>query len=312
MTNTEVVANITAQIKDLKAFIDTSFKNLNTTSTTTPTPTPAPAPAPSPTPVPSTSQKVWGAFDPVSFTNLQTLVGKKANIQAIFLSFSDPFPTSLANTLKNNGQTLMIYHENNVEKISAINSGTYDGYLSKFASDAKASGCPVIMSYFHEMNLNEVPWSGALNGVSNVVQAFKHVHDLYANATNVKQAWVMNNVSIPTTIDNTIAKYYPGDAYVDIIGIDGFNFNNPWQSFAQVFNDALSQVSGYNKPIMLTSVGCAEGSLKAQWFTDMFNTIKNNSKIQGFIVFNENKEQNWLINSDAAALTAFKNGLINY
>ena len=36
--------------------------------------------------------------------------------------------------------------------------------------------------------------------------------------------WTMNNDSVPDTTDNEYEDYYPGDAYVDYIGIDGFNF----------------------------------------------------------------------------------------
>jgi endoglucanase len=54
----------------------------------------------------------------------------------------------------------------------------------------------------------------------------------------------------------------------------------------------------------------AEGSQKAAWINDAFNVqIPKHPKIAGWIWFNENKEANWLVNSDANSLAAFKAAL---
>jgi len=56
----------------------------------------------------------------------------------------------------------------------------------------------------------------------------------------------------------------------------------------------------------------AAGSQKASWITEGLKLISSDPSIAGFIWFNENKEQNWLVNSDPASLQAFKTGVQNF
>ena len=136
------------------------------------------------------------------------------------------------------------------------------------------------------------------------------MHNLFSGVSNVKWGWAVNNDSVPNTSANAIANYYPGDAYVDYVGVDGFNFGDPWQSFSSVFASSLSQLKTYNKPIYIFSMASADSSQKPAWITDALSQIyATNSGISGWIWFNENKEQNWLVDSSAAALAAFKGGI---
>ena len=123
----------------------------------------------------------------------------------------------------------------------------------------------------------------------------------------------MNNDSVPNTSANSISAYYPGSAYTDYVGVDGFNFDSPWQSFNDIFASALQTISGYGKPIIIFSMASAQGSAKAAWITDALSVqIPRYPGIVGWIWFNENKEQNWLVNSDSASLQAFKTAIQQY
>jgi len=284
-------------------------------ATTTPAPTPVPAPvvtqtpAPAPTTTPSTSGKIWGAYlSDGNLASFESLVGAKADMQAYFYGWGDSFPAS--STLKSQGKTLAIFWEQYGVTLDSIISGAQDAYIKDFADDAKAYGGPVILMPFHEMNGNWDPWDGTVgsNTPAKVVAAWKHVHDLFASATNVKFAWAVNNDSVPDTAENAIANYYPGAGYVDYVGVDGFNFGDQW-TFSSVFSSALSQLKTYGKPILITSMASADGAQKASWITEALNTISSDSSIAGFIWFNENKEANWLVNSNPDALQAFKVGI---
>ncbi|MDX1531405.1 MAG: glycosyl hydrolase, partial [Rhodothermales bacterium] len=67
-------------------------------------------------------------------------------------------------------------------------------------------------------------------------------------AANVAWVWSPNVVSVPDTPDNDMHRYYPGDAYVDWVGLDGYNFGDHhdewhrWQSFAEVFEAPLAEL----------------------------------------------------------------------
>ncbi len=278
-----------------------------TPTTTTPAQTPVPAPT---TSTPTTLE--WGAFSGYSSADLSTLeslVGKQVKLRSIFTNWGDAFPASVGADLKPSNKTLVIFWEQYGVTLDSIIAGESDAYIRKFALDAKNYGGQVILSPFHEMNGNWDPWGGTVgqNTPQKVVQAWRHIHDVFGTVTNVKFAWAVNNISVPDTTANAIAAYYPGDAYVDYVAVDGFNFGNPWQSFDAVFGKALNTVAAYKKPIYILSMASAAGAQKPAWITDAVTVqMKKYPLLRGWLWFNENKEQDWRINSDAATLAAFK------
>jgi mannan endo-1,4-beta-mannosidase len=107
---------------------------------------------------------------------------------------------------------------------------------------------------------------------------------------------------------NRFSDYYPGNAYVDYVGTDGFNFSNPWQTFAQTFDAAVAQLQTYGKPIYIFSTASVASTQKAAWITDGLGThIKTYANVAGWVWFNQNDgTNNFLVNSDANSLAAFK------
>ncbi|MDP3882882.1 MAG: glycosyl hydrolase [Candidatus Staskawiczbacteria bacterium] len=260
-------------------------------------------------------KKFWGAYTgntTVSFLDFQNQVGKKADIQAVFIGWYEKFPINLALPLKQNNQTLVIFWEQYGVTLDEIMSGSTDEYIRQFANDAQAYGASVILAPLHEMNGDWSPWSGVTgeNTPEKVVLTWRHIHDLFSKKnSNIKWAFVVNNESSPDTEENKIQNYYPEDEYVDYVGVDGFNFGEPWQSYADIFSEPLKQLKAYNKPVYIFSMASAQGPEKAVWITDALLKIKNDPQIEGFIWFNVNKEKNWLVSSDAFSLEAFKKSL---
>ena len=86
--------------------------------------------------------------------------------------------------------------------------------------------------------------------------------------------WCPNNTDQPGDAWNNIAAYYPGDQYVDWVGMDGYNWgttaNTSWQSFDAVFSDIYRQLTALTaKPLMIGEFACAEqGGDKAAWISD--------------------------------------------
>ena len=234
-------------------------------------------------------------------------------MNAVFAGWGDTFPWSEAGPLKQKNQTLIIFWEQNGATLDQILGGVSDAYIQDFATATKNYGGPVIIIPLHEMNGDWNIWDGTYgsNTPKKVVLVYQHIHDVFMamNVPNAKWGWAVNNDSVPNTPQNQIGNYYPGTDYVDYVGVDGFNFGNPWQTYSDVFSSALQQLKAYGKPIYIFSMACADGPQKSAWISDALAQIKSDPNIAGFIWFNENKEKNWLINSDSASLSAFKQGL---
>ncbi len=282
------------------------------TATTQPPPAPKPVTPPAPAPISTGMQ--WGAYvgDSVvtDLASFETLAGRSVNIVATFLGFSDSFPSSYSSTIGAKGKKLLIFWEPEIN-YDSINNGSQDAQIKRFAEGAKAYGHEVILAPFHEMNGDWDVWGGTVgsNTPAKFISAWKRLHGIFkaAGATNVKFALAYNNDSVPDISGNQISDYYPGSEYVDYVGVDGFNFGDPWQTFDSIFATPLTKLKTYGKPIYIFSMGSVPGTQKAAWIKDALSVQINKYPLSGWVWFNQNGgDGNWLINSDSASLSAFK------
>lgn len=278
------------------------------------------------TPTTPTTPKTlkWGVYSgwmDGDIKQFETIVGEDPDMMAAFTHWgnANSFPTYMNKYTKDKGRELIIFWEASnyllttndqpAYSYDAIIRGDWDAYIKSFAAAAKSYGGPVILIPFSEMNGNWSPWSGTLNGntPAKAVAGYRHVRTVFGDVPNVKFGWAPNSNSVPNTAENAIEKYYPGDAYVDYVGVDGFNFDSPWQTFDQVFNKPLTILSQYKKPIYIFSFASSAGTQKAAWITDAITKqMPKYPLLEGWNWFNQNKERNWLIWSDDASLNAFK------
>jgi len=208
--------------------------------------------------------------------------------------------------------------------MSAIKSGSQDAFLRKYAQGAKAYGGEVWLRPFHEMNGNWYPWGGTVNGNTPQLckEAWQHMHDIFVQegATNVKFVWSPNIEGVPGYNAKSIPSYWPGEAYVDVICLDGFNFGPgdrmEWRSFQDLFDtpyDTVAKLSA-TRPIIVGEVGCAtKGGDKAKWISDMFRVIPSRfPRIVGVVWFNQKKDRDWRAESSSSSLSAFVAGAQTY
>jgi beta-mannanase len=201
--------------------------------------------------------------------------------------------------------------------LAAIAGGSFDPYLTRWATEVKSWGHLLLLRFAHEMNGNWYPWAEGVNGntAGQYVAAYRHVHDIFqqVGATNVQWVWSPN-----TIMDGApaLSELYPGDAYVNWLGVDGYNWGSSaswasWQTFGQVFGQTLTQLRQLShRPIMIGETSSSEiGGSKAQWIQQFFSGLGANPDIRAFIWFNLNKETDWRIQSSSAAQSAFARGI---
>lgn len=268
----------------------------------------------------------WGAYagwQDNSMLDFESRVGKKVKNYVTFTHWGNEnqFPSHLALTTRDAGKILVIFWEAMDYNASylqsnfsydAINGGAWDEYIASFAQSAAAYAGPVILIPFEEMNGDWSPWSITLNSNNAVkhITAYRRIRNMFRNAPNVKFAWVVNNDAVPDIADNQFENFYPGDEYVDYVGVNGFNFGSPWQTFDQIFKDALNRLALYKKPLYIFSMASAEGAQKAAWIKNALGEeLPKHPEVRGWMWFNEKKERDWRVWSDAESLDAFKASL---
>lgn len=204
-----------------------------------------------------------------------------------------------------------------------IIDGKWDSYIRARGAEFASVGAPIMVRWGHEFNGNWYPW-GIVNNSSNpalYVSAYRHVHDLVvaAGGTNVQWVWCFNNGPTPDAPFNDPAQSYPGDAYVDWVGVDGYNWGlgpswdpagNHWTSFDSMFAGAYNAARAIapRRPVMIGEVGSSEdGGSKAQWINDMSTTLRSGRypDLKSVTYFDEDKEELWSGTSSPATKTAF-------
>lgn len=268
----------------------------------------------------------WGYFDNTTTPASAYMgYGKQPSSTIIYIGFED-FPTAFCQNADANGMITDVSWQPDNILLNDIVSGKYDSYLQKFGQEVASFGKPVMLRFANEFNGDWSTWSynasaGGLVPASLYVQAFKYVHDKVMAAGGFNAYWIWSpNVTNGGMNTQSIESYYPGDNYVDIIGMDGYNWGTSqswtsWQSFESVFGACYDQLvaSHPNKLIGVTETGCSStGGDKAAWITDMFNGFTTRfPKLKFFTWFNINKETDWRFTSDQASINALEAGLQN-
>ena len=166
------------------------------------------------------------------------------------------------------------------------------------------------------MNGYWYPWGVGVNGNTSgdYVAAWRHVHDVFAQvgATNVVWLWSPNIIrSLPRV---GLADLYPGDAYVDWVGLTGYA--KPESTADAVFQPTINRLRRFTtKPLLITETGAAPGPQKAPFTADLLAWTAARTDVLGFVWFektNPGSRADWRFESDPGSLAAMRTGLDNF
>ncbi len=210
------------------------------------------------------------------------------------------------------------YSHQSAYSLRSIADGAHDAYIRSWARGLAAYGKEVRLRFAQEMNGNWYPWSARAYGNSpaEFVAAWRHVHDLFSAAGAHNVVWVWSPVAIAASID---AEEYPGDRYVDMVGLSLFNGGSqlkygPWRSFAEKLDRPLALLRRIapSKPVEISEVGVAErGGDKARWIREMFATLAVHPEIVSLVWFDVPTASDWRVDTSRAAERAFATGAAN-
>jgi hypothetical protein len=209
-------------------------------------------------------------------------------------------------------------------QLADIAAGAHDEYIREFAEGARDWGHPFFLRFNWEMNGNWFPWGEYANGngLGQFVPAWQRVHDIFraVGATNATWVWCPYAHAGKQPF-GPLARYYPGDAYVDWTCLDGFNWAKngvnpqPWRSFDEIFSRSyrtITQKLAPTKPMLLAEMASGGGPrAKSAWLKDMFEQLRTKyRRIRGLIWFEQiDRGVQWPIESSGAATKAFRRGI---
>ncbi len=210
-----------------------------------------------PPPVPTTGSYLgaWVNPDP-GHSELSQLpaftqaVGKVPAILSLYTSWTKPAPVSHMREIASVGAIPLVAW--GCENTATVVSGHDDQLIAAYADALKAFGGPVLLRWFWEMDLDvpkDVDCRGS-GGSAGFVAAWRHIYDIFKEqgASNVAFVWcpgIGRGVA-------QVTQYFPGTAYVDWIGVDGYDrAGQGQQAFGDVFGAWYSAFVGYDKPMMI-------------------------------------------------------------
>lgn len=276
---------------------------------------------PLPTHLPASSGSYLGVYTknlPASYAGVKAFKNTTGTTPDVVMYYSGwyvPFPTKFAGTVASDGAAPLVQMDPDSINISRIAAGHYDGYLSAYAEAVRAYHHPVILSFGHEMNGDWYSWGYQHTSPVAFVAAWRHVVTLFRalGANNVTWLWTVNVIN--DTQKGTIPRpnaWWPGSAYVNWVGIDGYYLKPNWQ-FAPLFGPTIGDVRSFTSaPILIAETGAEPAAGQTAKLADLFAGVKAYGLL-GFVYFDTTTstgEQFGL--TSPSAIAAYRKGSSTY
>jgi hypothetical protein len=190
--------------------------------------------------------------------------------------------------------------------LQGIIDGKFDTDLKNWAQDEKRVGIPIMVEFGTEVNGGWFPWSGILNGAGKTNgygdpkypdgperfrDAYRHIIDLFKKEGVGNITWCFHVYPPQETGDikelhqpwNNLINYYPGDDYIDWIGISdygAFDRATTWSSFIDILDHVYPELSAISlkKPLAIFEFGVLEDppqGNKTAWIQDALQSIQS-------------------------------------
>ncbi len=173
-------------------------------------------------------------------------------------------------------------------------NGKYDDYFKGYAQRVASSGKPVLFRLCNEMNGDWCQYS-ALNTCRDAelfVLFYRYVYHIFEENGALKNTiwiWNPNCISYPGYDWNHALCYYPGDEYVDVVGLTGYNtgtyyydIGERWLGFHEIYDSLYADYcSWFGQPLMITEFSCSSfGGDKLAWVEEMLQDISGFPRIK--------------------------------
>ncbi|MBV9212998.1 MAG: beta-mannanase, partial [Actinobacteria bacterium] len=172
--------------------------------------------------------------------------------------------------------------------LARIAAGAFDRGLARWARAAAATDIPLMVEFGTEVNGDWFPWNGVWNGGAGVgparfKAAFRHMVGLFrANgARNVTWVFHADAYQEPAAAWNRFENYYPGDEYVDWVGLSVYGAQDRserWLSFRSALGDAYARAARMTRrplAILETAVDEQPAHDKAAWIRRAFRALRS-------------------------------------
>lgn len=221
-----------------------------------------------------------------------------------YVHFNKDFPTEFMNKIYSQGKIVELtyqitYSDNrnlfNYTPNLDIYRGLKDDEIRKFAKSAKEFGHPFLFRLNNEMNTDWTSYSGIVN-MSDPEIYIDNWHRFYRifeeeEVNNVIWIFNPNDLNFPPCNWNNFLAYYPGNQYVQMIGLTGYNtgtyyqqeMGEHWREFNNIYDNIQRKYQPFFNefPWIITEFSSSSvGGDKVKWISNMFKHIDKYKNIK--------------------------------
>ena len=263
------------------------------------------------------SVRYLGVFEPdapnsyAGINQFAQAIGRQPNVVLYYSQWLEPFNVGFAAAAAKHGAVTLVQLAPRNISLESIVSGRYDAYLESYASEVKAFGAQVILSFGHEMNGDWYSWGYTHTSPAVFVAAWRHIVTVFRSqgTKNVTWLWTVNIIGMPNRIPEP-SSWWPGNSYVNWVGIDGYYWNSTIE-FASLFGPTIGDVRELTSdPILIAETGAEPSAGQSAKIADLFAGVRTFGLL-GFVYYDNNDSSsatlgeavNWRLTNPAALAT---------
>jgi mannan endo-1,4-beta-mannosidase len=265
-------------------------------------------------PVPTPASPLVGVYEPGApgswsqITKFTNATGVKPRIVVYYSAWNNPFSTSFAQAAWDRDAYVLVQIQPGGVSLASIAAGGSDAYLRSYAAAVVAFGHPVILSFGHEMNGTWYSWGEGRTPPATFVAAWRHVVRVFraAGAHNVTWLWAVNSIAGAAS---SLSQWWPGAAWVDWVGIDGYYFRAT-DTFGSVFGATIADIRTISSaPLLIAETAVGTTANRKDQIAGLFAGVRA-ERLTGVVWFDESQHaglyhQDWRLENDPSALAAF-------
>jgi hypothetical protein len=239
--------------------------------------------------------------------------GRPPDIREYYGSWGDDFDAGGNAFLWQHGLLPMLSLVPDGASLAAIGRGRDDAYIRRLADQVAAYHGPLALTFAAEMNGPWNSWGPGHAGPADFRAAWRRLHDVFRRrgVTNVIWVWSPHVTDSGTTAP--LKPYYPGNAYVDWVGVIGYYGPVDGEAFSSLFTPTLRRIARFSsKPVLITETGVTQSSRKETQIHDLFQGAAQAGVI-GLVWYDQRKSwpgssqlMDWRIDTSQGAQAAFR------
>jgi hypothetical protein len=235
-------------------------------------------------------------------------------------------------------KVLLAWEPSNI-RFADVVAHSQDPYLGAVAVSMRAFPYDVYVRPWPEMNASWSTWQPTADGSKRdggtpdqFVAAWRYLVTFMRSRGVKNLKFVFNPDADGGPGATPVEAIWPGCAYVDVLGIDGYNWGNTigpaggtWRSFESIFGRMYGTLTALDggAPVWITEFGSKEprkeddwhypassspvdsAHNKATWIDEMMASTSF-PRVSALVYFNKRKERDWRLESSPEALSAIR------